>query len=94
MLAETTRRPAAYRPAATMACPSIWLPSTTGRRSSLRATVTKLRLLSSVGRTSMTSTRCAASPQVGKRLCVTSRGASPAASSVTSTRTRSWSKAM
>ena len=28
-----------------MACPSIWLPSTTGRRSSLRATVTKLRLL-------------------------------------------------
>ncbi len=40
-----------------MACPSIWLPSTTGRRSSLRATVTKVRP-SSVGRTSMTSTRC------------------------------------
>ena len=39
--AETTRRPGACRPAATIACPSIWLPSTTGRRPSLRATPTK-----------------------------------------------------
>ena len=40
-VADMTRRPGARRLAATMACPSIWLPSTTGRRSSPRATPKK-----------------------------------------------------
>jgi hypothetical protein len=40
MWAETGRRPGAWRPAATMAWASIWLPSTTGRRQPARATLT------------------------------------------------------
>ena len=61
--ADTARRPGACRSAATIAWPSIWLPSTTGRRSSARATL--MNRPGPSGRTSRRSTRCAASPQVG-----------------------------
>ena len=91
MWADTGRRPGAWRPAATSAWASIWLPSTTGRRQSLRATLTQRP--SPAGRTSRMSTRSSASPQVGKRLTVTSRGSSPGAPSTSSTRARSWSNA-
>ena len=40
MWADTGRRPGAWRPAATRAWASIWLPSVTGRRQSARATLT------------------------------------------------------
>ena len=86
--AETTRRPGACRPAATMAWPSIWLPSTTGRRQSLRA-APDVDGPSPSGWTSRTSIRSAASPQVGKRLMVVSRSSSPGTAS-TSTRS-TWS---
>ena len=69
-----TRRDARARgvPAATIACPSIWLASTTGRRPSLWTPPTKPLAVGSHVEESM---RCVASPQVGKGLTVTSAGA-------------------
>src|SRR5215210_6826477 len=61
MWAETVRRPGACRPAATIACASIWLPSTTGR-CELSPPVTLTYEQSPSGRTSRMSMRSAAVP--------------------------------
>ncbi len=80
--------------AATIICPRIWLPSTTGRRQSARGTLTYRP--SPAGRTSIMSIRSAASPQFGNRTSGPSWSGSASAGSVPLTRPsrmRSGSKA-